>query len=113
MPTVLADVPEKCRAMNEEPFGPLALISRVEDEVEAVTRANRLPFGLAAYLFTKNGARAKTIGNGLEAGMVGVNNFAISLPEAPFGGVKESGHGSENAIEGLHVYLTTKLISEC
>lgn len=112
-PTVLANVPETARAMNEEPFGPLALLNRVEDEHEALTRANRLPFGLAAYVFTANGARARAMGDSLEAGMVGVNNFSISTPEAPFGGVKESGHGSENAVEGLQACLTTKLVSEC
>ncbi|MGE3993887.1 NAD-dependent succinate-semialdehyde dehydrogenase [Pseudorhodoplanes sp.] len=112
-PTVLANVPETARTMNEEPFGPLALINPVADEDEAVARANRLPFGLAAYVFSTNGARARAMGDGLEAGMVGINNFAISTPEAPFGGVKESGHGSENAIEGLQACLTTKLISEC
>jgi succinate-semialdehyde dehydrogenase/glutarate-semialdehyde dehydrogenase len=112
-PTVLANVPETARTMNEEPFGPLALINPIVDENEAMTRANRLPFGLAAYVFTASGARARSMGGGLEAGMVGVNNFAISTPEAPFGGVKESGHGSENGTEGLQACLTTKLLSEC
>lgn len=112
-PTVMAGVPETAQTMSEEPFGPLALINPIADEGEALERANRLPFGLAAYAFTANGARARMIGDGLEAGMVGINNFAISTPEAPFGGVKESGHGCENAIEGLQACLTTKLVSEC
>ena len=112
-PTVFAGVTEAARAMNEEPFGPLALINQIADEDEALTRANRLAFGPAADAFTANGARARAVADGLEDGMVGVNDFAISTPEAPFGGVKENGHGSENAVEGLQVWLTTKLLSEC
>ena len=80
--------------------------------MEAVTEANRLPYGLAAFAFTGSAHRAKLVGEQLEAGMVGVNTFAISVPESPFGGVKESGHGSEEGMEGLEACLVTKFISE-
>jgi len=111
-PTVLSDVPETSRIMNEEPFGPVALINPFETLDEVVEKANHLPFGLAAFAFTESAKRTKLLGEQLEAGMIGLNTFAISVPESPFGGVKESGHGSEQAIEGLECYLVTKFISE-
>jgi len=74
--------------------------------------ANRLPFGLAAYAFTENSRRVNLLGEQLEAGMIGINSFAISVPESPFGGIKESGHGSEEGIEGLDACMVTKFISE-
>ena len=83
---------------------------KVGDEV--VERANSLEFGLAAYAFTTSSSTAAAIGDALESGMVGVNSIAISTPETPFGGVKESGHGSEGGIEGLGAYLVTKFISQ-
>ena len=79
---------------------------------EVVERANSLPFGLAAYAFTTSSSTAAAVGDALESGMVGVNSIAISTPETPFGGVKESGHGSEGGIEGLGAYLNTKFISQ-
>jgi succinate-semialdehyde dehydrogenase / glutarate-semialdehyde dehydrogenase len=110
-PTVLTDVPNEARMMNEEPFGAIAIINRFKDFDEMVGQANRLPYGLAAYAFTQSNQKAAAIGEALESGMVGINNFMISMPEAPFGGVKESGHGSEGGIEGLDAYLSTKLVS--
>ena len=110
-PTVLTDVPNDARMMNEEPFGAVAIINRFKDFDEMVGQANRLPYGLAAYAFTQSNHNASAIGEALESGMVGINNFMISMPEAPFGGVKESGHGSEGGIEGLEAYLSTKLVS--
>ncbi|MGE3868131.1 MAG: NAD-dependent succinate-semialdehyde dehydrogenase [Pseudorhodoplanes sp.] len=110
-PTVLTDVPNDARMMNEEPFGAVAIINRFKDFDEMVGQANRLPYGLAAYAFTQSNHNAAAIGEALESGMVGINNFMISMPEAPFGGVKESGHGSEGGIEGLEAYLSTKLVS--
>jgi succinate-semialdehyde dehydrogenase/glutarate-semialdehyde dehydrogenase len=111
-PTVLSDVPNKARIMNEEPFGPVAVINSFSDYDAVIREANRLPYGLAAFAFTDSAHRAKLVGEQLEAGMVGVNTFAISVPESPFGGVKESGHGSEEGIEGLEACLVTKFISE-
>ena len=111
-PTVLSDIPDSARIMNEEPFGPVALINSFKSFEEVMEKANRLPFGLAAYAFTDSAKRVKLIGEQLEAGMIGINSFAISVPESPFGGIKESGHGSEEGIEGLEACLITKFISE-
>jgi succinate-semialdehyde dehydrogenase / glutarate-semialdehyde dehydrogenase len=111
-PTVLSDVPNTARIMNEEPFGPVAVINSFSDYDAVIQQANRLPYGLAAFAFTNSAHRAKLVGEQLEAGMVGVNTFAISVPESPFGGVKESGHGSEEGMEGLDACLVTKFISE-
>jgi succinate-semialdehyde dehydrogenase/glutarate-semialdehyde dehydrogenase len=79
---------------------------------EVVERANSLEYGLAAYAFTSSASQAQAIGDAIQSGMVGVNSVAISTPETPFGGVKESGYGSEGGIEGLHAYLNTKFISQ-
>jgi succinate-semialdehyde dehydrogenase/glutarate-semialdehyde dehydrogenase len=111
-PTVIADVPDDAKIMREEPFGPVAPVVPFKTFDEVVERANSLPFGLAAYAFTSSGATATAIGDALQSGMVGVNSVAISTPETPFGGVKESGYGSEGGIEGLQAYLNTKFISQ-
>lgn len=111
-PTVLGDVPESARIMNEEPFGPVAVLSRFSTFEEAIEKANRLPYGLAAYAFTQNSRRVNLLGEQVESGMLGINSFTIAVPEAPFGGVKESGHGSEEGIEGLDACLVTKFITE-
>jgi succinate-semialdehyde dehydrogenase/glutarate-semialdehyde dehydrogenase len=111
-PTVLADVPETARIMNEEPFGPVAALRPFSDFDEVVAAANRLPYGLAAYAFTSNARRVNLLGEQVESGMLGINSFTIAMPEAPFGGVKESGHGSEEGIEGLDACLVTKFITE-
>lgn len=110
-PTVLAGVPGTARIMVEEPFGPVAVINDWTDLEEAVDAANGLPYGLAAYLFTRDLAQAHGVAGRLEAGMVGVNHFGVSQPETPFGGVKESGYGSESGSEGLAAFFDTKLIS--
>lgn len=110
-PTVLTDVPESARIMNEEPFGPVAVMLRFKDTDEMLTRANKLPFGLASYAFTKDAKVATKVADALEAGMVTINHFGIALPETPFGGVKDSGFGHEGGIEGLQAYLQTKFIS--
>jgi succinate-semialdehyde dehydrogenase/glutarate-semialdehyde dehydrogenase len=109
---VITDVPDDSKIMTEEPFGPLAPIVTFKTFDEVVERANSLPFGLAAYAFTTSNATAAAIGDAIESGMVGVNSVAISTPETPFGGVKESGHGSEGGTEGLGAYLSTKFISQ-
>jgi succinate-semialdehyde dehydrogenase/glutarate-semialdehyde dehydrogenase len=111
-PTVITDVPDDCKIMTQEPFGPLAPIVTFKTFDEVVQRANSLPFGLAAYAFTSSNSTAAAIGDAIESGMVGVNSIAVSTPETPFGGVKESGHGSEGGIEGLGAYLNTKFISQ-
>lgn len=111
-PTVLSDLPADARIMSEEPFGPVALLNSFSDFDDVVEKANALPFGLAAYAFTDSNKQVKLLGERLEAGMIGLNSFAISVPESPFGGVKQSGHGSEEGIEGLEACLVTKFISE-
>jgi succinate-semialdehyde dehydrogenase/glutarate-semialdehyde dehydrogenase len=111
-PTVVTEVPDDSKVMTEEPFGPIAPIVTFKSFDEVVERANSLPFGLAAYAFTTSNATAAAIGDAIESGMVGVNSIAVSTPETPFGGVKESGHGSEGGIEGLGAYLNTKFISQ-
>ena len=111
-PTLLADVPDAARIMNEEPFGPVAVARPFATEEEALDHANRLPFGLAAFAFTENGRRANRLGDALEAGMVGVNTFAISGADTPFGGVKDSGFGSEGGPEGLDSYMVVKAIHQ-
>lgn len=111
-PTILTDVPNQARIMNEEPFGPVAVTHRFSGFDEVVEQANRLPFGLSAYAFTNDGATAARIGEALESGMVGVNNMVLTTPETPFGGVKESGYGSEGGSEGLDSYLVTKFVTQ-
>lgn len=107
-PTVLADVPLTARAMNEEPFGPLALLTPFATPDEAIEQANRLPYGLAAYCFTENGRLQNRLGDDIEAGMIAVNNVRLSWPDSPFGGMKDSGYGSEDGPEGIAAHLVTK-----
>lgn len=111
-PTVLRDVPSEARIMNEEPFGPVATMTPFARFEDALLEANRLPYGLAAYAFTRSAARSAAVSEALEAGMVGINTLGINAVEAPFGGVKGSGHGSEGGTEGLDAYLVTKQVSE-
>ncbi len=111
-PTVITDLPDDSMLMTQEPFGPLAPVVAFKTFDEVVERANSLPFGLAAYAFTGSAQTANLIGDALQSGMVGVNSIAVSTPETPFGGVKESGYGSEGGIEGLQAYLNTKFISQ-
>jgi succinate-semialdehyde dehydrogenase / glutarate-semialdehyde dehydrogenase len=111
-PTVVTNVPKTARAMNEEPFSPLALISPFSKFDDAAEEANRLPFGLASYAFTKSAKTATAIGAAVEAGMMSINHFALALPETPFGGVKDSGYGSEGGIEGIDAYLSTRFITQ-
>ena len=111
-PTLLADVPETADIMNNEPFGPVAVAAPFSDLEDALGKANRLPFGLAAFAFTQNLRTANLLGDGIESGMVGINTFAISMVDAPFGGVKDSGFGSEGGPEGMESYLVTKAIHQ-
>lgn len=109
-PTLLADVPAEADIMRVEPFGPVAVTRPFESFDEVVAAANSTPFGLAAFAFTENGRRANLLGDALEAGMVGINSFAISGADTPFGGVKQSGYGSEGGMEGLASYCVTKAV---
>ncbi len=110
-PTVLTDVPENARIMTEEPFGPVAVMLRFKETDDVLDRANKLPFGLASYAFTKDAKVATKVADALESGMVTINHFGIALPETPFGGVKDSGFGHEGGSEGLQVYLQSKFVS--
>ncbi len=109
---MITDLPDDCKIMTQEPFGPLAPIVTFKTMDEVVERANSLPYGLAAYAFTSSAKTADMIGDALQSGMVGVNSIDVSTPETPFGGVKESGYGSEGGLEGLQAYLNTKFISQ-
>jgi succinate-semialdehyde dehydrogenase/glutarate-semialdehyde dehydrogenase len=110
-PTVLANVPDNARVMQEEPFGPLAVINPVGSLDEAIAKANSVPFGLAAYGFTNRADYVDRMIDGIEAGNVSINTLEASLPETPFGGVKSSGYGREGGTEGLHNYMITKNVS--
>jgi succinate-semialdehyde dehydrogenase/glutarate-semialdehyde dehydrogenase len=110
-PTVVTDLPDNALLMTEEPFGPIAPITRFTHLDEVLERANALPMGLASYAFTTDNARAMAVADGLRAGMVGVNTLSVSTPETPFGGVRESGHGQEGGSEGLSAYLDVKFIA--
>ncbi|WP_321816663.1 MULTISPECIES: NAD-dependent succinate-semialdehyde dehydrogenase [unclassified Paraburkholderia] len=111
-PTVLAEVPVDARVMHEEPFGPIAVLMRFDQLEDGLAEANRLPYGLSAYAFTNNARTALDVGDGLEAGMIGINQYRIVSTELPFGGLKESGIGSEGGAEGIQFYLTNKFISQ-
>jgi len=109
--TVLADVPDDARAMREEPFGPLALLSRVRNLDEAIEKANSVPYGLAAYAFTNSARKADRLADGIEVGNLSINHFVASSAETPFGGVKDSGFGREGGVEGLQCYTVVKNVS--
>jgi succinate-semialdehyde dehydrogenase/glutarate-semialdehyde dehydrogenase len=111
-PTVLTEVPLAAKVMNEEPFGPIVLTAPFKTFDEVVEQANRLPYGLAAYAFTENVRRANLIADAVESGMVGVNTTVLAAADSPFGGVKESGHGSEDGPEGVEACLVTKAIHQ-
>jgi succinate-semialdehyde dehydrogenase/glutarate-semialdehyde dehydrogenase len=111
-PTVVDEPPEDSKLMTEEPFGPILAMKRFKTLDEAITRANSLPFGLAAYAFTTSTKNAIKIGDGLESGMVTINHLGFALAEVPFGGVKDSGHGSEGGTETFDGYLVTKFITQ-
>ena len=111
-PTVLTGVPKDARVMNEEPFGPLAVIAPFGTFDEAVAEANRLPFGLAAYAYTRSARTAQAIAASVESGMMSINHHGLALPETPFGGVKDSGYGSEGGSEAIEAYLITKFVTQ-
>ena len=110
-PTVLSDVPLDAKVFNDEPFGPMAAIRTFNTMEEAIAESNRLPFGLASYAFTKSLKNAHLLAKELQVGMLWMNQPAVAWPEMPFGGVKDSGYGSEGGIEALEAYLNTKSVS--
>jgi succinate-semialdehyde dehydrogenase/glutarate-semialdehyde dehydrogenase len=111
-PTVLTNVPQAARIMNEEPFGPVAPIARFSEFDEVMAEANRLEFGLAAYAYTRSAKTAERLAAGIESGMVSINHHGLALPEVPFGGIKDSGYGSEGGAEALEAYLNTKFVTQ-
>ncbi|PQA86949.1 NAD-dependent succinate-semialdehyde dehydrogenase [Hyphococcus luteus] len=111
-PTVLSDVPQEAEIMNTEPFGPVALCNSFRSDDDAITEANRLPYGLAAYAWTQDATRQKRLAREIETGMLGINTAMIGGADSPFGGVKWSGHGSEDGPEGVEACLVTKAVHE-
>ena len=111
-PTVLTELPLSARAMTEEPFGPMALINPFKSFDDAVQEANRLPFGLAAYAWTRSARTAQQIAAAVQTGMITINHLGLGMPETPFGGVKDSGYGSEGGTEALEAYLNPKFVSQ-
>ena len=111
-PTVLTEVPKEARIMNEEPFGPVAVIAPFASFDEVVAEANRLPYGLAAYAYTRSAKTAGEIAAAVETGMIAINHHGLALPEVPFGGVKDSGYGSEGGTEAIEAYLNTKFVTQ-
>ena len=111
-PTVITGLPDHAKLMTEEPFGPIAPLVRFTDPEDAVRRANSLPYGLSSYVFTESLKTSTYVANALEAGMVNINHFGSALSETPFGGVKESGIGSEGGTETFDGYLVTKFVTQ-
>jgi len=110
-PTVVADVPQGAKLLDEEIFGPVAPVVIFDTEEEAISLANRTEFGLVAYLYTKDLARGLRVSEKLESGMVGLNRGLVSDPAAPFGGVKQSGIGREGGHHGLLEFMEAKYIA--
>ncbi|MFZ4408779.1 MAG: NAD-dependent succinate-semialdehyde dehydrogenase [Paracraurococcus sp.] len=111
-PTVLTGVTKDARMMNEEPFAPVAMIASFKDFDEVVEEANRLPYGLASYAFTRSAKTANALAAKVESGMMTINHLGLALPEVPFGGMKDSGYGSEGGSEAIEAYLNTKFVSQ-
>ena len=106
--TVLTDVAPESPVLQEEPFGPVAAVMPVGGVDEAIARANASRFGLAGYLFTDSARTIERVSAGLEVGSLAINGMGVSVPEAPFGGLKDSGYGSESGVEGMEAFLETK-----
>ncbi|HWH38212.1 MAG TPA: NAD-dependent succinate-semialdehyde dehydrogenase [Usitatibacter sp.] len=111
-PTVVADPPDDSKLMTQEPFGPILGVKPFKTLDEAIERANSLPYGLAAYAFTKSTSNATKLGDALESGMVTINHVGLAVAETPFGGVKDSGYGSEGGAETFDGYLVTKFVTQ-
>jgi len=110
-PTILVDVPEESEIMREEPFGPVAPIIPFDSLEEAISKANALPYGLAAYVFTQSDKTTEILVESLESGGIAVNSAAPVPSDLPYGGFKDSGYGYEGGIEGVEAYLHKKLVS--
>ncbi len=110
-PTVLAGVPPDAKALAQEIFGPVAPVATFADEAQALAAANATEYGLVAYLYTRDLERAMRMAEGIETGMLGLNQGLVSNPAAPFGGVKQSGYGREGGFEGIGEYLETKYVA--
>ena len=110
-PTVLTDVPVEAEIMNEEPFGPVAVINRFDTTDAAMAEANRLPYGLASYAFTRSAETAHRLEQEMRAGMLTINHLGLALPEVPFGGIGDSGIGTEGGSEAIEAYLDTRFVS--
>lgn len=110
-PTVLSGLTTEMRIMNEEPFGPVALLVPFDTVEDAVKESNRVPFGLASYAFTSSMKTTHILSTRIEAGMLSINHQGIGLVEVPFGGIKDSGYGSEGGTEAIEAYLNTKLVT--
>jgi succinate-semialdehyde dehydrogenase / glutarate-semialdehyde dehydrogenase len=111
-PTVYTNLPLDSKIMNDEPFGPISAIQSFSDDEEAFEEANRLPYGLAAYAYTESGATAAALASRVESGMISINHHGIALPEVPFGGMKDSGYGSEGGLEAMEAYFNTKFVTK-
>jgi succinate-semialdehyde dehydrogenase/glutarate-semialdehyde dehydrogenase len=111
-PTVITHAPDDSRVMTQEPFGPIAPCVPFTDLDEAIRRANGLPYGLSSYAFTASSRNALALQNGIAAGIVNINHFGQALPETPFGGVRDSGIGSEGGTETFDGYLSTKFVTQ-
>ncbi len=111
-PTVLSEVPLDAEIMNKEPFGPVALLNPMKGEASMIEEANRLPYGLAAYAWTQDPSRRRRLEAEIEAGMLAINSATVSAVDAPFGGVKWSGYGSDDGREGVMACMVTKTIHE-
>jgi succinate-semialdehyde dehydrogenase/glutarate-semialdehyde dehydrogenase len=111
-PTVLLQVPDQALVMNEEPFGPIAPMALFDEVDEAIARANRVAYGFAAYCFTQSASIAAKFTAEIEAGNLGINQMSPSLPDAPVGGVKDSGYGYEGGREGIAAFQHVKLVSQ-
>jgi succinate-semialdehyde dehydrogenase / glutarate-semialdehyde dehydrogenase len=110
-PTILADVPREAKVFNDEPFGPMAAIRSFETLEEAITEANRLPYGLAGYAFTRSLRNSDLLARRLEVGMLWINMPAMPSAEMPFGGLKDSGYGTEGGPEALEAYMNVRAIA--
>jgi succinate-semialdehyde dehydrogenase/glutarate-semialdehyde dehydrogenase len=110
-PTILADVPLQAKVFNDEPFGPMAAIRAFNTLDEAIAEANRLSYGLAGYAFTKSLKNADQLARRVEVGMLWMNMPALPSAEMPFGGLKDSGYGSEGGPEALEAYLNTRAVT--
>jgi succinate-semialdehyde dehydrogenase / glutarate-semialdehyde dehydrogenase len=110
-PTVLKDVPFEADCMDKEPFGPLVLCRPFDSYEEAVKEANRLEFGLAAYAYSRSNKTCLDLGRDIQSGMLTINHVGLGLPELPFGGIKDSGYGTEGGSEAINAYFDTRLVT--